>query len=184
MEPPKKSPITECISRQPGAPSSAIWLLVEIWESPSPSEYFRQTCNAFSASVYFSLALLHRCQGLCASSKPANQPPESQRYLVMCCFSLKVKRGNKCPQGKKNWNEKHIFKIDICFASHGCTVASCTNSQIHKYASANTQINTNTKIQYKYKMGPKMKICTVARLSLPPADGGLASEQLLPTSNM
>ena len=28
-------------------------------------------------------------------------------------------------------------------------------------------------------MGPKMRICTVARLSLPPADGGLASEQLL-----
>ena len=53
-----------------------------------------------------------------------------------------------------------------------------TQVQIHKYASANTQI------QYKYKMGPKMMICTVARLSLPPADGGLASEQLLPTSNM
>ena len=146
MEPPKKSSITECISRQPGAPSSAIWLLVEIWESPSPSEYFRQTCNAFSASVYFSLALLHRCQGLCASSKPANQPPESQRYLVMCCFSLKVKRGNKCPQGNQNnCNKKTHFqnRYLFCFSwLHRRLLHKFTNTQICKCKYTN---------KYKYK---------------------------------
>ena len=140
----KKSPITECISRQPGAPSSAIWLLVErgeIWESPSPSEYFRQTCNAFSASVYFSLALLHRCQGLCASSKPANQPPESQRYLVMCCFSLKVKRGNKCPQGNQNnCNKKTHFQNRYLFCFFNI-VAPTPLAQIHKYTNMQVQIH-------------------------------------------
>ena len=127
----KKSPITECISRQLAAPSSAIWLLVErgeIWESPSPSEYFRQTCDAFSASVYFSLALLHRCQGLCASSKPANLPSRA--------FLAQSKKRQVPPRQSRKIAVKFCFQNQYLFCSlllHRCLLHKYTNMQKCKY---------------------------------------------------